>query len=106
MSHESDSQKLTIIDPVDPAELQRLGELQARRYELADALLDLEQEKVRVLVQARQVDDLKTQLFTKIVTDRGLPAGFPVEIDAKTGLVVPLAPQGPNGAPEEPPATP
>lgn len=102
MPTESESKQLTLNDPVEPADLQALAELQSRRYEMADALLDLEQEKVRILVQARQLDDRKTQIFTKIVTDRGLPPGFPIEIDAKTGLVQPLAPQGPNGVVDEP----
>lgn len=103
MSQDSEK-KLTLNDPVSPEDLQRLGEIQGRRYELADATLDLEQEKVKILVQARILDDQKTQLFTKIVTERGLPAGFPVEVDGKTGMIKALAPQGPNGAPEAPPA--
>jgi hypothetical protein len=105
MKMPQDSEKkpaLTLNDPVDPADLQRLAELQGRRFELADALLDLEQEKVKILVQARQLDDQKTQLFTRIVTDRGLPPGFPVEIDAKTGLVKPLADPDQNGAVQAP----
>ena len=105
MSQDSEK-KLTITDPVDPVDLQRLAEFQGRRFELADMLLDMEQEKVKILVQARQLDDHKNQLFQKIVTDRGLPPGFPVEIDAKTGLVKPLAAQGPNGAPMAPQAAP
>jgi hypothetical protein len=100
MSQDPEKKKLTINDPVDPADLQRLAELQGRRFELGDMMLDLEQEKVKVLVQARQLDDQKTQLFARIVTERGLPAGFPCEIDAKTGLVQPMSPQGPNGAPD------
>lgn len=92
--------KLTLNDPVAPDDLQRLAELHQRRLDLGDTMLDLEQEKVKVLVQARQLDDQKSQLFTKIVTERGLPAGFPVEVDAKTGILKALAPQGPNGAPE------
>jgi hypothetical protein len=92
--------KLTLNDPVSPDDLQRLAELQHRRLDLGDTMLDLEQEKVKVLVQARQLDDQKSQLFTKLVTERGLPAGFPVEVDAKTGIIKALTPQGPNGAPD------
>lgn len=95
--------RLTVNDPVSPEDLKHLAELQGRRYEIADALLDLEQEKVSLLVQARTIDTQRTDLFTKIVTVRGFPAGFPVEIDAKSGCVKPLAPQGPNGAVEKAP---
>jgi len=102
MSQDPERKSLTINDPVDAADLQRLGDLQAKRYEVADMLLSLEQDKVKLLVQARQIDDMKSQLFTRIVTDRGLPAGFAVEIDAKTGMLVPMEPQGPNGAAEAP----
>ena len=98
MSPETEK-KLTLNDPVNAAELQRLAELQGRRFEIGDALLDLEQEKVRLLVQARQLDDQKSQLFQKIVTDRGLPAGLPVEVDAKTGLVKALVKQPQEEAP-------
>lgn len=86
MSQESETKK-TIKDPVSPEELRQLAEVQARRFELADALLDLEQEKVKLLVQARQLDELKAKTFSKIMTDRGLPPNAPVEIDAKTGEI-------------------
>ena len=98
MSQEPEKKpQLTINDPVSPDELKKLAELQGHRLELGDALLELEQEKVKILVQARQVDDQKTQLFGKIVTERGLPAGFPVEIDAKSGIVKPIVSPTPNG---------
>lgn len=108
MSQDNGKRQLTINDPVTPEDLQRLAEVQGRRLEIADALLDLEQEKVRLLVQARQIDEQKNQLFGKIVTDRGLPQGFPVEIDAKSGLVKPLVQQAAPepSAPQAPAPTP
>jgi hypothetical protein len=103
MANETEKKTLTMNDPVTPAELQRLAELQKRRYDIAETLLELKQEEVRLLVQARVVDDERNSLFAKIVTDRGLPAGSPVEIDAQTGRVQSLsAQQGPDTTSETP----
>ncbi len=79
--------KLTMNDPVDPSTLKRLGELTAARYDLADKLLDLEQQKVGILVGAKQIDDEKARLFNKLLMERGLPPNTAVEIDSESGLI-------------------
>lgn len=106
MSQDTEKKRLTINDPVDQDDLRQIGELTNRRFEIADLLLDLEQEKVKLLIQARQIDDRKTHIFEKIVTERGLPAGFRIEVDAQTGLIIVPEGQGPNGAPDAPSPTP
>jgi hypothetical protein len=50
-------------------------------------LLDMEQEKVRILVEARRLDDERTKLFTHVLASRGLMPGIPVEIDPETGKI-------------------
>ena len=84
---EKTEKQLTVNDPVSPEELQRIGALTGARYDVADRMLDLEQQKVTLLVTARQIDDEKNKLFNKILIDRGLPPGTPIELDSETGAL-------------------
>ena len=84
---DTSEKKLTVNDPVAPEQLQRISDLTGARYDLADRLLDLEQQKVGLLVSARQVDEEKAKVFNKILMDRGLPPGTPIEIDGQTGMI-------------------
>lgn len=99
-----DMKRLTPADPVDKETLQRLGELQTARLQIADRLLDLEQEKVGLIVAARDVKREVDRTFEKILVDRGLPPSARVEIDGQTGRIIPVG-VGPR-VPGDPPATP
>lgn len=79
--------KLTINDPIDAETLQKFSQLQMSRVQVAERLLDLEQEKVRTMRAAAQIDTERQRLFETVLVARGLPPNFPVEIDAKTGLM-------------------
>lgn len=92
--------KLTVNDPVAPEQLKRISELTGARYDLADRLLDLEQQKVGILISAKQVDEEKNRIFNKILMDRGLPPGTPIEIDGETGAVTVQRAPAPQAAPE------
>jgi hypothetical protein len=102
-------QKKTINDPIAPDTLKKLAQITNARLQLADQLLDLEQEKIKIMVTTRQLDDEKQRVFEKELTDRGLAASAPVEVDAKTGMISFVKgagqPQPPNGqtAPQQPP---
>jgi hypothetical protein len=84
----SDENKKTINDPVDPETVKQLADLTAARYDAADALLELEQRRVTILVSAKQIDDEKARVFNRILLERGLPPGTPIEIDGQTGQIV------------------
>lgn len=92
------TQKLTPNDPVDDETMKRLSELHDARLKVADRVLDLEAEKIRLMVAVRQIDSEKNRTFEKILVDRGLPPGFPVNIDGTTGKLQLLAPV-PTGEP-------
>ncbi len=83
----SDEKKLTPSDPVDTETRKRLEELSAARYELGERLLEIEQEKVRLLVAANRVDEERSRLFEKVLMERGLPPNTPIEIEAQTGAL-------------------
>lgn len=87
MSDETTEKKLTVNDPVDGETLRRIGDLTGARYDVAERLLDLEQQKVTLLVTAKQIDEEKARLFNKILLDRGLPPGTPIELDAESGAI-------------------
>jgi hypothetical protein len=116
MGNESEKKpatQLTLNDPVDSASLKRIGEIQSRRFQLGDMLLDLEQEKVKILVEGRRLDDERQRLFAHILTSRGLNPSVPVEIDPESGKISLMKVNGvqapvppPPDAPAAPPADP
>jgi len=85
-----EAKKLTLDDPVEPELLGKFGQLQQARMQCAERLLDLEQERVRVLRAAANVDAERQKLFEGLLLSRGLPPNFPVEIDGKTGKMNPI----------------
>lgn len=95
----SDEKKLTPSDPVDPATRKRMEELAAARYEFGERLLEIEQEKVKLLVAANRVDEERGRLFEKVLMDRGLSPNTPIEIEAQTGNIRVLRPTPPVEAP-------
>lgn len=83
----TETKKLTIADAVSPEDLARFAELEGARSQIAVRLLELEQEKIRTLRAASNVDTEKQRLFEKVLIERGLPPTAPVEIEASTGRI-------------------
>ena len=75
------------LTPVEPALLQKLEECKARRLQVADRLLGLEQEKIALLRAAHEVDSVTQSIFVKINKDRKLPPNTITEIDPETGFL-------------------
>jgi hypothetical protein len=101
-TQETTTKKLTLEDPVDPETLKKLSELRDARLQIADRLIDLENERVRMMVAVRQIDGEKNRIFERVLVERGLPPGFPVNIDGTSGKMNPMmAMPG-----QEPPAAP
>lgn len=99
---ENTERKLTPNDPVEPDTLRQFEEFQSNRAQIGERLLELEMTKVRLLRAAMDIDTQRQHLFEKILTDRGIDGKAPVEIEAKTGAISFL---GPNGQPmPSPPA--
>lgn len=78
---------LTLNDPVAKEVLIELGQLVLNKEQLALELLSLEQQKVRILSAAHQVDQRESKLFEQILVERGLPPNSAAEIDPKTGIL-------------------
>jgi hypothetical protein len=89
--------------PVDQATLDRLGDLQEKRFQLGNTMIDLELEKVKVMALARQIDGEVHKLFEVELIKRGLPPQAVVEIDPTTRMMrvlsQPMPPQAPPAAP-------
>lgn len=94
--------KLSVQDPVSAEDLAKLGEIQGTRLQVAERLLELEQEKIRVLRAASNIDTERQRIFEKVLTERGLPPNAPVEIDAKTGKISLVMASGEQSEPEAP----
>jgi hypothetical protein len=54
---------------------------------MADRLLDIEMDKVRVLASAQRIDNEKIRIFESVLLERGLPPNTVVEINAETGAI-------------------
>ncbi len=71
---------LSVTDPVSQDQLKRLQDLATGRARVADRLLSLEQEKVRLLVLAQETDKAQALVFESVLAERGLPLDTKVEI--------------------------
>jgi hypothetical protein len=96
----SEAKRLTIQDPVDPDTMQQFTALDSARYEIGSNLLDLEQERIKLLAAAHQVDAQKKRMFERVLTERGLPSDTKVSIDFKTGAMTLLSPTPAPAQPE------
>jgi hypothetical protein len=96
----SEAKRLTIQDPVDPDTMQQFTALDSARYEIGSNLLDLEQERIKLLAAAHQVDAQKKRMFERVLTERGLPSDTKVSIDFKTGAMTLLSPTPTPAQPE------
>jgi hypothetical protein len=92
MPDQPTSKKLTVDDPVDADTLAQFNKLEATRYELASQLLELEQDRVRLLSAAHRVDEQRQRTFERVLVDRGLPPNAQVEVDSNTGRLKVLTP--------------
>lgn len=81
------SSALTPSDPVAPEILGKFSELDGARLELGFRLLEIEQERVRILAAAHQVDQQRHRLFEQVLVERGLQPGTPLSINDKTGEI-------------------
>ena len=102
MSDETTKLKLTPDDPIDAESMQHFNRLEGARYELGGQLLNIEQERVRLLAAAHTVDTQRQRLFEKVLMERGLPPTTQVEIDSTNGKLRVLIP--PAAAVEPPKA--
>lgn len=86
MSDEPKS-KLSILDPVATEVLEQFNRLQEARITLAERILNLEQDKLRMLSAAHEVDQQKNRLFESVLMERGIAPTTPVSLDSSTGLL-------------------
>lgn len=77
--------RLTIEDPVSMDQLNRLRLLQESHADIADRMLSLETEKVKLLAAARRIAEEKQRVFEGILLERGLAPDATVEIEATSG---------------------
>ena len=87
---ESNQPKLTLADPVDADTLRKFQQLQSSRLQVADNLLSLEQDKIRLMRAASNIEAERQRLFEGVLLSRSLPPNYPVEIDARTGIMKPV----------------
>lgn len=88
MSDDTNGQeKVNPDSPVPKEELDELQSLQESRLDLADRLLKLEMERIRILAAAKRVNDQHQLKFEALLAERGLDPSTPVEINASTGKI-------------------
>ena len=83
----------TLTEPVGPEDLARLNGLNGARRNIADKLLQLEMEKIRILAASKRVDDEWSGLFQRLAQERGLDPTTILDINPQTGELQ-SAPEG------------
>lgn len=100
---EENPRRLTANDPVDLETLEKFNQLEGARQDIASRFLEIEQERVRLLSAAHQVDQQHRRLFEKVLVDRGLAPNTPLDIEATTGkITIREAKKAENSPPESP----
>jgi len=74
-----------MIDPVNSEDLERFNQLTGARQALADRLLGMETEKIKLMAAARRIDTEWDGLFNQIRQDRGIEGPF--DVDPKSGVI-------------------
>lgn len=83
----SDTKKrLSVTDPVDPEVVSQLEDLSQAKMEIAQAMLELEQEKVGLLAHAHRVDQQTKRLFDGVLLERGIDPATRVTV-SKSGEI-------------------
>lgn len=88
------NRKLTLDDPVGADTLEKLRELEGVEIDAAMQLMALEQTKIKLLAAGRRVEDERHRAFEKLLMERGLAPNTPATIDAGTGKITLVHPQG------------
>lgn len=88
--------KLTIDDPVTQEVLDQFLQLANARSQLAERLLEIEQQRIQILAAVKKADDERARLFEAVLVERGVPPTSVAEIDAKTGKITLIEPNQPQ----------
>ena len=89
------------VEPVGPEDLGRLNNLQVARRSLADKLLQLETEKIRLMAASKRVDDEWNGLFQRVASERGIDPSSLFDVNPNTGEIQVAQPPA---APKQEPA--
>lgn len=97
-----EAQRLTADDPVPAETLQAFSQIRTAQSDLGLQLLDLEDQKIRILAANKKLREQRDRLFHAVLMERGLSPHTPVEIDGKTGRIT--VRKAPEPAPAEEPS--
>lgn len=93
---------MSLIEPVSKEDLARFQQLDLSKKALAERLLSLEEEKIRIMAATKRISDEWTGLFSRIASERGLDPNSAFDINPKTGAIdlgSPPAEEQPEGSP-------
>lgn len=77
--------RLTFDDPVPQETLGQFSDLTQARIELAERVVDMEQQKIYALAAIKRVDEQKSRLWEAILMERGVDPKASIQVDSKTG---------------------
>lgn len=90
----------TQLEPVSAEDLARLEQLKIARGGMANRLLDLEEEKIKILAATKRVSDEWNGLLARIAQERGIDPNSHFEVNPRTGQVMTGAPEVPENSGE------
>lgn len=86
MSDESEL-RLTPEDPISKEVLAHLELIYEKRAGLAERVMDLEMQRVRLVALASGLDEERARIFQRELTLRGLPPSTKISVDPVTGKI-------------------
>ena len=79
--------RLTVNDPVSPDVLAEIKQIDMVKAGMAERNMALDQEKVTLLAARRRIDNQHSEIFNKILVERGLPSDTTIQVDLNTGRI-------------------
>lgn len=97
----SEPEKLASDHPVDAKILKQLNQLTSAKDQIAQRLLGLEMDKVRILAGAIRIDTEINRIFENILLERNLPPDTIIDFDSQTGKILKSSATKPTEPPSE-----
>ena len=87
-----ENKKLSVNDPITPEMLNTLRTIEEGEGQIAHRFLELEHERVGLLVTSKNLRMERGKIFNLILSERGLPPNTIIEINDATGKITVLDP--------------
>jgi len=103
MPDNGQQRRLTFDDPVSKEVLSQFQDLTSARIDLAERVVEMEQQKIFALAAIKRVDEQKSRLWEAILMERGIDPKASIQVDSDTGKLFRQAPKEEPSEEQPPP---